>query len=261
MSADCKRKLFDGFAKTRNFCYSQSFTPLNSCLRILESKERQGRLASVAFIHFSLLRTSLLENKFTYLLEAYGEAWYYEWTECTAQYEADWLSEAITELQTILEKERKPYLSIQATDVRVIIQQTVILFHHFIIQLIRYLFRYQKECVPKINFQRTACLRFRVGEYKGFSEDVAIIDEREREEKNLLLWLENKETDQSYTFENFSNLPLQQKDFNQLDFSYANFKESNLEGSLWKHSVCIGTSFQQCRLANADFSYHDHSRC
>lgn len=250
-----QEKVVRQFRQNKELLLQPIIHSLEQLFANIREQQGQGRLASVAFIHFSLLRTSLLENKFTYLLEAYGEAWYYEWTECTAQYEADWLSEAITELQTILEKERKPYLSIQAADVRVIIQQTVILFHHFIIQLIRYLFRYQKECVPKINFQRTACLRFRVGEYKGFSEDVAIIDEREREEKNLLLWLEKNETDQSYTFENFSNLPLQQKDFNQMDFSYANFKESNLEGSSWKHSVCIGTSFQDCRLANADFSY------
>lgn len=212
-------------------------------------------LAPVAFIHLSLLRTSLLENKCSYLLEAYGEAWYYDLAECTAQYEAEWLSEAISDLQKALEKERKPYLTIQAADIRVIIQQTVILFHQYIIQLVRYLFRYQKECVPEMNFQRAACLRFRVGEYKGFSEDIAIIDERERVEEHLISWLEKKETDKAYTFENFSNLPLQQKNFNQMDFSYTDFNASDLEGASLKKSVCIGTSFVDCKLSNADFSY------
>ncbi|WP_285398902.1 pentapeptide repeat-containing protein [Lysinibacillus sp. fls2-241-R2A-57] len=218
-------------------------------------QQKQEKLAPVAFIHFSLLRTSLLENKCTYLLEAYGETWYYDWIECTAQYEADWLSEAMIDLQKTLEIERKPYITIQSADVRAIIQQIVILFHQYIIQLVRYLFRYQKESVPAINFQRAACLRFRVGEYKGFSEDVAIIDEREREENNLLSWLEKNETDKSYTFENFSSLPLQQKHFNQMDFSYANFNGSDLEGASLKQSVCIGTSFVDCKLANVDFSY------
>ena len=137
----------------------------------IRDQQEQEKLAPVGFIHFSLLRTSLLENKCTYLLEAYGETWYYDWVECTAQYEAEWLSEAIIDLQKTLEKERKPYLSIQAADIRGIIQQTVTLFHQYIIQLVRYLFRYQQECVPEIDFQRTVCLRFRVGEYKGFSED------------------------------------------------------------------------------------------
>jgi len=218
-------------------------------------QQKQEKLAPVAFIHFSLLRTSLLENKCTYLLEAYGETWYYDWVECTAQYEADWLSEAMIDLQKTLERERKPYITIQSADVRAIIQQIVILFHQYIIQLVRYLFRYQKESVPAINFQRAACLRFRVGEYKGFSEDVAIIDEQEREENNLLSWLEKCETDKSYTFENFSSLPLQQKHFNQMDFSYANFNGSDLEGASLKQSVCIGTSFVDCKLANVDFSY------
>ncbi|MFJ8460752.1 pentapeptide repeat-containing protein [Lysinibacillus xylanilyticus] len=220
----------------------------------IKDQQEQGKLAPVAFIHLSLLRTSLLENKCTYLLEAYGETWYYNWTECTAQYEADWLSEAIIDLQKTLEKERKPYIIIQSADVRAIIQQIVILFHQYIIQLVRYLFRYEKGSVPAIDFQRAACLRFRVGEYKGFSEDVAIIDEQEREENNLLLWLEKNETDKSYTFENFSSLQLQQKHFNQMDFSYANFDESDLEGASLKQSVCIGTSFVDCKLANADFS-------
>lgn len=218
-------------------------------------QQKQEKLAPVAFIHLSLLRTSLLENKCTYLLEAYGETWYYDWVECTAQYEADWLSEAMIDLQKTLERERKPYITIQSADVRAIIQQIVILFHQYIIQLVRYLFRYQKESVPAINFQRAACLRFRVGEYKGFSEDVAIIDEQEREENNLLSWLEKCETDKSYTFENFSSLPLQQKHFNQMDFSYANFNGSDLEGASLKQSVCIGTSFVDCKLANVDFSY------
>ncbi len=218
-------------------------------------QQKQEKLAPVGFIHFSLLRTSLLENKCTYLLEAYGETWYYDWVECTSQYEAEWLSEAIIDLQKTLEKERKPYLSIQAADIRGIIQQTVTLFHQYIIQLVRYLFRYQQECVPEIDFQRAACLRFRVGEYKGFSEDVAIIDERERMEKNLLAWLEKEEMDKSYTFETFSNLQLQQKHFNQIDFSYANFNGSDLEGASLKQSVCMGTSFVDCRLVHVDFSY------
>ena len=66
----------------------------------------------------------------------------------------------------------------------------MILFHQYIIQLVRYLFRYQQDSVPEIDFQRAACLRFRVGEYKGFSEDVGVIDDRERVEQNLLSWLE-----------------------------------------------------------------------
>lgn len=150
------------------------------------NQQAQEKLGPVAFIHLSLLRTSLLENKCTYLLEAYGETWYYGWGECTARYEAEWLSEAMIDLQKTLEKERKPYLTIQAADIRGIIQQTVILFHQYIIQLVRYLFRYQQDSVPELDFQRAACLRFRVGEYKGFSEDVGIIDEREREEKAFL---------------------------------------------------------------------------
>ena len=221
----------------------------------IRKQQEQEKLAPIAFIHLSLLRTSLLENKCTYLLEAYGETWYYDWVECTAKYEADWLSEAMIDLQKTLEKERKPYLSIQVADIRGIIQHTVILFHQYIIQLVRYLFRYQKECVPEMNFQRAACLRFRVGEYKGFSEDVAIIDERERVEKNLLSWLEEKEMGKSYTFENFSNLQLQQEQFTQMDFSYANFNGSDLEAASLKQSICIGTSFVDCQLANVDFSY------
>ncbi|MEK3727608.1 pentapeptide repeat-containing protein [Lysinibacillus sp. FSL W8-0953] len=221
----------------------------------IRDQQRQGKLAPIAFIHLSLLRTSLLENKCTYLLEAYGEAWYFDWVECTAHYEATWLSEAMVDLQKILEKERKPYLMIQAADVRGIIQKIVVLFHQYIIQLVRYLFRYQKESVPELHFQRAECLRFRVGEYKGVSEDVAIIDERERVDKNLLSWLEQKEMDKSYTFENFSNLPLQQKNFNQMDFSYAIFNSCDLAGSSLKQSICVGTSFVDCGLENVDFSY------
>lgn len=221
----------------------------------IKDQQQQEVLAPVAFIHLSCLRTSLLENKCTYLLEAYGETWYYDLVECTAQFEAEWLSEAIIELQKTLENERKPYLTIQTADIRCIIQQTVILFHQYIIQLVRYLFRYKKECVPEMNFKRAACLRFRVGEYKGFSEDVAIFDERERVEKNLVSWLEQREPNKTYTFENFSNLQLQHKHFNQLDFSYANFNGSDLEGALLKQSVCVGTSFVDCQLSNVDFSY------
>ncbi|MEK4425967.1 pentapeptide repeat-containing protein [Solibacillus sp. FSL K6-1523] len=221
----------------------------------VRDQQKQGRLAPVAFIHLSLLRTSLLENKCTYLLEAYGETWYYDWRECTAQYEAKWLSEALIDLQNTLEQERKPYLIIQAADIRGIIQQIVMQFHQYIIHLVRYLFRYQQESVPELDFQRTACLRFRVGEYKGFSEDVAIIDERERMEENLLTWLEKKETDKAYTFENFSNLQLRGKHFDQIDFSYANFNGCNLAGTSLKQSVCVGTSFVDCELANVDFSY------
>lgn len=221
----------------------------------IHEQQEQGKLAPVAFIHLSLLRTSLLENKFTYVLEAYGETWYCDWTQCTAQYEADWLCDAMFELQKALEKERKPYISIQAADIRVIMQQTVIRFHQYISQLLRYLFRYQQQRVPKLHFQRAACLRFRVGEYKGFSEDVAIMDERQRVEKDILFTLASKETNQSYTFGNFSNLPLQHRDFNQLDFSYANFQESDLAGATMQRSVCIGTSFVNGQLTNVDFSY------
>ncbi len=221
----------------------------------ISRQQQQGKLAPVAFIHLSLLRTSLLENKFTYLLEAYGETWYFDWVECTAKYEAHWLCEAMRDLQNTLEKERKSYISIQTTDVRVILQQTVIQFHQYIVQLLRYLFRYHQESVPTINFQRATCLRFRAGEYKGFSEDIALIDERQQVKKDILLSLEKKEANQSYTFENFSNLSLMQQDLSHMNFSYANFQDSNLAEASLHRSVCIGTNFIGCQLANVDFSY------
>ena len=250
-----QKKIDQQFRQKKSILLQPIIDSLGQLFMKSRTQQEQGKLAPVAFIHLSLLRTSLLENKYTYLLEAYGETWYYDWGECTAQYEAEWLSEAMVDLQKTLEQERKPYLIIQAADIRGIIQQTVILFHQYIIQLVRYLFRYQQESVPEIDFQRAACLRFRVGEYKGFSEDVAIIDERERVEKTLLSWLEKKETDKSYTFENFSNLQLQRKHFDELDFSYANFNGSDLEDASLKQSVCVGSSFVDCGLANVDFSY------
>lgn len=221
----------------------------------ISRQQDDGNLAPVAFIHLSLLRTSLLENKCTYLLEAYGNRWYYDLSTCTTEYEAEWLSEAMIDLRETLENERKPYFLIQAADVQAIVQQTILLFHQYMIQLVRYFFRYQQERNLTFHFQRAACLRFRVGEYKGFSEDVAIVDEREREEANLLAWLERKETNRSYTFENFTNLSLQGKQFNQLDFSYANFNGSDCLGTSLKKSICLGTSFVNCRLTNADFSH------
>ncbi|MEC1179997.1 pentapeptide repeat-containing protein [Metasolibacillus meyeri] len=249
-----QEKVDQQFRDNKEMLLQPIIAPLEQLFSNIKQQQAQQKLEAVAFIHFSLLRTSLLEGKCTYLLEAYGEAWYYDWVECTAQYEAAWLSEAMIDLQRALEKERKLYFVIQAADIRAIIQKMMILFHLYIIQLVRYLFRYKRESVPELDFKRAACLRFRVGEYKGFSEDVGIINERQQDE-SLLSWLEKKEVDKSYTFESFSHLPLQQKDFKQLDFSYAYFDGSDLTNATLQKCVCIGTSFVDCQLMNADFSY------
>lgn len=133
----------------------------------IRDQQRQGKLAPIAFIHLSLLRTSLLENKCTYLLEAYGEAWYFDWVECTAHYEATWLSEAMVDLQKILEKERKPYLMIQAADVRGIIQKIVVLFHQYIIQLVRYLFVIKRKAYLNSIFNEQSACDFVLVSTKG----------------------------------------------------------------------------------------------
>ncbi len=218
----------------------------------ISEKQADQQMGAVKYIHVSLLRTSLLEKKFCYALEAYDSSWYTSLTECQVQYEADWLSAAIEGYRMRLETEKVKY-GVSTTVISAVVQENVKFVHQYMIQLIRYLFRYQKAQLPEISFQQKECLYIRAGEYKGFSEIVGTIDQRILNVKETTEWLKEREGNNVYTDENFFQLDLVGEDFSEMNYKYANFDGSNLTEAKFTKSNCIGTSFRDCNLTHADF--------
>jgi len=92
---------------------------------------------SVHFINFSLLRTSLLENRFEYLLSFHGEQIFYEESYYHEKIGFPYLFDEIMKLKNTLENESKKYLSlVKSGDVDRFIQKNICVFHEFVYNLL-----------------------------------------------------------------------------------------------------------------------------
>ncbi|PUA35551.1 pentapeptide repeat-containing protein [Paenibacillus elgii] len=239
-----KRQLAAGFVT--------SFREL--CLKIKAMQERQEK-APIAFIHYSMLRTSIREGANTYLIEAYSDDWYWDTAYCDAAYDAGWAFQGIRPLLSVLDDSRKAYMNIlHSADTERLVMQEIGYFDQFVTVLARWAI---PEAVKLPEFQQIAKadrLQIRIGEFKDRSEPLYVEDRGQRDVQQIRRRLEQKqEADCSY--ESFRGLPLSLGHYDELDLRYSDFSGSDLTSCTFNGCVLIGTRWHGCRLRHTDFSY------
>lgn len=85
------------------------FDAFNDLLVKASTLHEQGDKGKIRYIYYSYLRTSVMENKATYRLDAYDSNWYLDLTECSTTWNASFIFEPLFERIEKLEQEKKHY--------------------------------------------------------------------------------------------------------------------------------------------------------
>ncbi len=232
------------------------------CLQIAEMQSSNQKEA-IAFIHFSLLRSSMLDRSFCYLIEAYSEQWYADEIECTALYDASWAFAFINNAEP-LEAARKAYIQqIHAADVEQLLLKEVGVGHQFVAALFRSAIPLMVNLPEYAGIRKSDRLQIRMGEYQDVSEEVYSEDANPEHAEIIYAKLQSLQHAEgaytSFKHTRFPPITLRQLDLRHADFSgselhNSGFPDCNLAGTRWIGSHASHTDFSYSYIGDADFS-------
>ncbi|WP_438347715.1 hypothetical protein ACP8HI_18855 [Paenibacillus sp. FA6] len=166
--------LIDDVYKERQEQIDRSlYESFNDLLVKASTLHEQGDKGEIRYIYCSYLRTSVMENKAMYRLDAYDSKWYLDSTECSTTWEASFMFEPLFKRMEMLEQEKKHYArKITSMDIEEVKQIEGYKYHLLTKELI-------KEQLPfimdKCHFNHIiddSGLIVAVGEYRDESEMV-----------------------------------------------------------------------------------------
>ncbi|WP_432774828.1 pentapeptide repeat-containing protein [Brevibacillus gelatini] len=221
----------------------------------IKTMQDHGAMPAIGFLHFSLLRTAVLDGSNRYLIEAYTDKWYWEGIECFGSYDAGWAFQGFPSLLQLLDEQRKKYIGVlDAPDVERLLLKELDYFTQFISALVRLSIPEVVRLPEYQQLDKAQRFQIRVGEFKDISESVYVEDRLPREEQEARRLLEQAK-DSYCTHETFANMRLRQLKANEMDLRYTDFSRSDLENGEFRHCVLIGTRWGGSSLANADFRH------
>ncbi|AIQ11346.1 pentapeptide repeat-containing protein [Paenibacillus durus] len=245
--------------------FKDSFRDL--CLHIL-SMQQQGQIEPIGYIHYSFLRTQILDQSYLYMVEAYSAQWYEDDSECRLTYDASWAYTSMSTMLEALEQERKKYMgALNPADIERLMLESTPLFHQFVSSIMRLAITEAVQTPEYQAIHKAGRLLIRTGEFRDISENLYVEDQKNANTDAVREQLTQAGEEESYIYENIKNLSLPhlhliEKDLRYNDFSYSDLRGSQfhacvLIGSRWQQTNVEGGSFQGCLLSDADFRYSD----
>ncbi|WP_431087545.1 pentapeptide repeat-containing protein [Paenibacillus sp. 8b26] len=245
--------------------FNNSFRDL--CIHIL-GMQQQGQKEPIGYIHYSFLRTQMLEQSYLYMIEAYSAEWYEDDSDCKLTYDASWAYAPMSAMLETLEQERKIYMGmITSADVERLMLESAPFFHQFVSSLLRLGMAEVVQMPEYLAIHKANRLAIRTGEYKDISENLYVEDQEALLADHVREQLMHSNEEEPYVYENLKRLSLphlhlMQKDLRYNDFSHSDLRESQfhtciLIGSMWQRANLAGGSFQGCLLTDTDFRYSD----
>ncbi|MFW5436758.1 pentapeptide repeat-containing protein [Paenibacillus apiarius] len=224
------------------------------CIRITAMQQRQEK-APIGFIHYSMLRTSVLEGTHTYLIEAYSDQWYWDTDECYARYDAGWALQGASSLIEILEERRKMYMGVlHPADAEHMVLQHIGYFTQFVTALMRMAMPQAVKLPEYRNVEKAERLRVRIGEFTDKSEDVYVEDRIQKKEREAIRLL-TQQKESVCAYETFAGIQLPHIVVEAIDLRYSDFSGSDLTAAVFRACTLIGTNWNGALLHRADFSY------
>lgn len=243
--------------------FKESFRDL--CIHIL-NMQQQGQKEPIGYIHYSFLRTQMLEQSYLYMVEAYSAEWYEDDSDCKLTYDASWAYGPMSTMLEALEQERKIYMgTITSVDVERLMLESAPLFHQFVNSLLRLGMAEVVQMPEYLAIHKADRVVIRTGEYKDISENLYVEDQEALLADHVREQLIHSSEEEPFVYENLKrlslpHLQLMQKDLRYNDFNHSDLRESQfhtciLIGSSWQRANIEGASFQGCLLTDADFRY------
>ncbi|MEK4059750.1 MULTISPECIES: pentapeptide repeat-containing protein [Paenibacillus] len=243
--------------------FKASFRSL--CLHIHSIQQRELK-GPVGYIHYSFLRTQVLEQTYHYMTEAYDTAWYEDDSDCKSTYDASWAYAPISTMLSILEQERKRYMGVlNPADIERLLLESMPLFHQFVSSILRLSIG---EAVRMPEYQtilKAERLLIRTGEYMDISENIYVDDQHLPQGDEIREQLMQASTEEPFIYENLKHLSLHHLELMDKDLRYNDFSHSHLQGGRYHNCNLVGSRWQQadledgsfrgCLLTDADFRY------
>lgn len=224
-----------------------------TCGQIGRMQENQAK-GPLGYLHFSLLRTELLDGRAALLVEAYDHRWYQDPDPCIFTYDGTWAFDFWMRLKPQLEEGRKRYLGqVTPADVERFMLRETGKYLQFVVALIRDAMRDASNVSEFRKLALEAQAEIRVGEYQDLSEVVYKEDRRIKDSRMVKRWLEAKR-EHEYAFEVLRGLDLTGGDYRGVDLSYADLRGGRLEGCQLQDGILVGTRLAGSCLAETDLS-------
>ncbi|MGM0501842.1 MAG: pentapeptide repeat-containing protein [Bacillota bacterium] len=216
--------------------------------------QKTGKKGKIAYITYSMLRTSIADKSYVYLVEAQNEYWFCDQQIFQMEYDASWLFEFLEEAERKLQQQMNSYINpLAKTDIERITLQQAEKYNWYLIYLARYALKEVLKLEEYQNLARTQEFEVRLGEYRDLSEIVYKEDRKGKDAQKMKEWLEEKR-EYKYAYEVFQDLDLAEGDYIGIDLRYSDLSNSNLAASNLNHCTLLGTKFTNADLRRTDFS-------
>ncbi|WP_025684795.1 pentapeptide repeat-containing protein [Paenibacillus maysiensis] len=223
--------------------------------QLIRQKQLDGFKDNIGYITYSMLRTTWLEQKPVYLVEATDALWMLDAEPIQFEYDASWIFSYWTHLrEQLLTETLKQQVTLSELELEQIMLEAAGHLHTMVVSLIR---QAMKQAVGLPEFQaldREEVFEIRVGEYMDHSVSVYREDRRPMDANVIKSWMEEKE-ELAYSYQALAQVDLSGGDYSSLDFRYTAFRKIGMEHSRLHSCILVGTVWQEAQLDETDFSY------
>ncbi|AET58462.1 low-complexity protein [Paenibacillus terrae HPL-003] len=223
--------------------------------RDIRQEQLQGRKGKIGYITYSMLRTTWLEERPTYLVEAANALWVLDSKPIRSEWDTSWTYSYWTDLQQKLRREvEKQHVSLPELEWEQVMLEAAVHIHVLVVNMMRLAIK-KAVCLPEFQeLEREEIFEIRVGEYMDHSVSVYREDRRAMEANEIRSWLEEKE-EHVYSNQALTQVQLSDGDYSQLDFRYTAFRQIEMEHSRLHGCVLVGTVWQESQLNGIDLTY------
>lgn len=223
--------------------------------RDIRQEQLQGRKGKIGYITYSMLRTTWLEERPTYLVEAANALWVLDSKPIRFEWDTSWTYSYWTDLQQKLRREvEKQHVSLPELEWEQVMLEAAVHIHVLVVNMMRLAIK-KAVCLPEFQeLDREETFEIRVGEYMDHTVSVYKEDRRALEASEIRSWLEEQE-EHAYSYQALEKIQLSDGDYSQLDFRYTAFRQIEMEHSRLHGCVLVGTVWQESQLNGIDLTY------
>ncbi|WP_077865364.1 hypothetical protein [Clostridium saccharobutylicum] len=129
----------------------------------LQEKELKGE---IMYIYFSILRSSILENKGQWRIDLYDDRWFLDKQECSINIDLDFIYEPLFNHMKELSEKKKEYLrTIKEKDIEYIKLKEANKYHSLALNVIRDILQSCLECASYKEMKKKEDMPIMAGEY------------------------------------------------------------------------------------------------
>lgn len=228
------------------------------CLDTLQRQE-EGKIQACALLRISLLRSSLLENTMTYVLETLDDEGIQSeqtFSLTPFRYEATWIYNHLRQWESLCQLELKRYIgAIRPWSLDSWIQQEMAPFQDYMVHAVRYATTQIQELVSYQAMTKAATFEIVVGQYGDatLGESVYFMSERQKSDEDTKKWLQRGATEE-YIYSHILGVDISSGEYGASEWNYLRVEQVNLSQSNLRESVLVGTKFEQCNCQFCDFT-------